>query len=836
MILRWTRILIFLSFVLSLGVGFAQDKGKTDDATKAADSERPKGEGLFNKLLAPGPLISGHEKLEGSGCLECHSPRAGIPNENCLNCHKEIKQFVDNKTGFHGKHLQTCMECHADHQGRNFDTTSIDEEVFEHKETGFILEGKHAKIKCIECHTQKRSEAKKLTRTNDTHYLGASKSCVSCHRKDDVHKFRGKWAKEDCSKCHGLKTWKTDIKFNHRKATGYNLEGKHAEAKCAKCHVPNIKKPSIYKWSKLKAMKCMTCHQDIHGNNLSTRFKGGDCAKCHEQKTWKITNFKHAVTGYPLRGKHDQIKCIECHKQAKNVLDDKTTEKFHWKGLRSDCLSCHKDFHHFANQKSKKFGSLSKCLTCHYETKWDEIRRFDHNRDTKFEISGKHINLDCVKCHKYQDKSKKVQIYHFPTLQSKNCEMCHKSPHKNSNVAAFKTRKCSECHFAEGWHVFKKQNSSFDHNKSTRFKLTGKHLAVSCNGCHVKGKKQIFKFEGVEKQFCSTCHNNVHRKQFDSKFNDQSCAECHTTGSFVRLKRFNHKSTNFSLTGRHAKTKCSQCHTPTEDFFPGKNGKAMSRFLFPENADKKYCASCHKNVHEDQFDSKFASAACIDCHTTKNFKRRKKFDHNTTVMPLLGKHLKINCNKCHVLTNDRFPPPINRKMRKFDFPGIDARDCVNCHRDVHRGNFGTGCTDCHVEAGWKVIRNFHKNFAMSGVHLSLECNECHNRGRKLGGMSQQCFVCHRQDDVHNGSLPQCGECHKEQFWENADFKHSRTSFPLRGVHRTMDCFECHRGGVYRGLPNECINCHQSDALSVANPPHIMPVYQDCAKCHNQFSF
>ena len=67
-----------------------------------ADEKSEKFEGLLNKLLAPGPLVLGHENLEHKDCLKCHEAGGGVPNKNCLDCHKDINAHVEAKKHFHG--------------------------------------------------------------------------------------------------------------------------------------------------------------------------------------------------------------------------------------------------------------------------------------------------------------------------------------------------------------------------------------------------------------------------------------------------------------------------------------------------------------------------------------------------------------------------------------------------------------------------------------------------------------------------------------------------------------------------------------------------------------
>jgi hypothetical protein len=174
---------------------------------------------------------------------------------------------------------------------------------------------------------------------------------------------------------------------------------------------------------------------------------------------------------------------------------------------------------------------------------------------------------------------------------------------------------------------------------------------------------------------------------------------------------------------------------------------------------------------------------------------------------------------------------------KYLFPEMKTRECATCHKDVHNGSYGKHCAECHVDEDWKRTSDFHKNFTLSGIHYSLECSECHKDGRRLSGLSQACVTCHKKDDVHNGTLPNCGTCHRQQFWDNSEFKHSMTNFPLRGIHRTLDCYSCHNRGAYKGLPTSCVSCHLQDAQGYAGAPnHALLLGRNCAECHNQFTF
>ncbi|MCB0367180.1 MAG: hypothetical protein H6624_08200 [Bdellovibrionaceae bacterium] len=811
-------------------------------------------EALLNRLFAPGPLIMGHSDLEKKDCLKCHDAGKGVPDEKCLDCHKEIRPYVEKKQGYHGLVTKSCRECHADHKGRDHDSAVVDPKSFDHGLTGYKLEGKHAEIKCQECHQEKRS--KKPIRPNETRYLGAATSCRDCHIKEDVHFYTGKWKKADCGECHGLMAWDKDIRFDHLRDGDYKLEGAHAKADCKDCHIVDKKKKlSRYKWPNLKTKVCLSCHEDTHKNNLSPKFRNGKCTSCHGQEEWKIKKFDHqAVAKFPLRGRHNEINCTNCHVQAPKT-NMKKTGQFKYTGLGEKCLDCHKDFHFFGAHKSKKLGNLNACEACHFEDKWTEIHDFNHNRNTRYPVDGEHLELDCLQCHvsSLREKGQKAldlketlkpqfwlkpsargkllkSQYHWQHLDSKTCENCHESPHKKEFSAKLLKKKCTDCHVTTGWKD-RPRDGDFDH-EVTRFKLTGEHTKLKCAQCHVVNKKQIFKFPSKELQFCVDCHKDPHKDQLGPELRKQSCANCHDTKTFTKIKQFDHKETNFDLKGKHKKVKCNDCHKQTKERFPFKPNHRMRQYLFPD-LERKDCAQCHKDFHLGQLKEK----KCSQCHNENNWKK-VDFDHNEdSRFKLKGAHGDLKCSECHRPTKKimRFK---KKKRRVVRFKPMDT-ECIACHAkdDKHKGEMGKKCESCHREDDWTIVKDFHRNYTLHGVHYTLQCAECHGvEGRKLSGLSDQCLLCHQKDDVHNSTLPYCGECHRQSFWEDSQFRHSLSSFPLRGVHRTLDCVNCHTSGVYQGTPNTCFICHQSDAASVSSPPHIMPNFMECSQCHNQFTF
>lgn len=131
-----------------------------------------------------------------------------------------------------------CARCHTEHYGENFRIfkwdTSKDE--FDHKQTGYVLLGKHAQLKCEECHNPKHISAADrkvimvhdLTRT----FEGLHPACLTCH--EDHHKGQ---LSAECQTCHDYNHWKPVKTFDHS-MTHFPLTGKHENVECAKCHKP----------------------------------------------------------------------------------------------------------------------------------------------------------------------------------------------------------------------------------------------------------------------------------------------------------------------------------------------------------------------------------------------------------------------------------------------------------------------------------------------------------------------------------------------------------------------------------------------------------------------
>lgn len=886
MIHRFTRLACcLLLMLLAAWTTFA--RSESDDKADKGEKSEKIGEGVVNKLFGPGPLMEGHKDLEHGDCLKCHDAGQGVPDPKCLSCHTDIQKSVKEKNTFHGLTKQPCIGCHNDHKGRTYNSTAVNQTTFKHALTGFALHGAHAKLSCAKCHTEKRTS--KPIRQSGIRYFSHTETCNTCHKKDDIHHFPTKWAAKECSTCHTDTSWK-GATFDHKKETGYALIGEHAKLKCATCHTPKGK-PVKYEFPELKAQACLTCHVDFHKDKFDAKFRGGNCDKCHSQTTWKLPNFDHNTTGFPLKEAHAKVACIGCHKQAVGV-GAKDLKNFKFSGLATECVSCHLDYHGFRAEKSPKLGVLTQCATCHNETSWKSASTFNHNTQTNYPITGKHIGVKCFLCHvpvgsptatvekKKVGQPNTARQYEFPGLDTKTCELCHKSPHKDSNSPSFRNNKCSTCHTTDGWMIFGKGGASgmggaFNHDTMTRFPLTGDHTKISCNSCHLKAGKQVYKFAGAEKQFCETCHKTPHKDQFDEKFLAVPCSDCHNTTLFKDVTKFNHNDSRFHITGAHQKlaNDCKQCHKPTGKTLPGvKPPRPADKFLF-EHPDTGFCIDCHKNIHKEQFDETFRSDNCLTCHNVQKWTDLSSFDHDKTRFRLTGSHQKIknDCGKCHIKTNKMLATNPPKAAAKFKFGHADNGFCEACHKNVHVGQFTEDfakkpCKECHSVINWEKRLPFDHDttpFKLTGAHLKLKdtCIKCHVKTEKTlatnppkpasqfqfsHGKDGYCEACHQNE--HKGQFHDkfatspCVSCHfTTDFAHRNKFDHHLARFDLKGKHIKVKCVDCHKPTEERFkvvphhfkdkfifpdlLTKDCELCHKD--------PHAGRFGKQCSTCHTE---
>ena len=102
--------------------------------------------------ISPGKLTKAHAHLEGiSQCTACHDLGAKVSEKKCLQCHTALNARVSKNSGYHAsKDIKgkSCIACHSEHHGLNFEMIRFDKATFNHDLTGYSLKGAHKKQDC----------------------------------------------------------------------------------------------------------------------------------------------------------------------------------------------------------------------------------------------------------------------------------------------------------------------------------------------------------------------------------------------------------------------------------------------------------------------------------------------------------------------------------------------------------------------------------------------------------------------------------------------------------------------------------------------------------------
>jgi hypothetical protein len=507
--------------------------------------------------ISPGELANVHSHLEGlSNCTKCHELGEKVSNSKCLACHTELKVRIDLNKGYHvsaevkGKQ---CATCHNDHHGLTFKIVRFDKDKFNHNLSGYKLTGAHSRNKCENCHkptfiTDKKIKAKKFT------YLGLKTECLTCHT--DYHQ---KTLSPNCANCHNDEKFVPATKFDHNKAK-FKLAGKHEQVACAECHKTSVQNGVKFQEFKgVKSGSCNNCHKDPHENKF-----GQNCAECHNNESFTsvggVKNFDHNKTDFKLEGKHQNVTCKLCHKV-------KFTTPLNFK----HCTDCHTDYH---NKQFAKNGVSPDCSACHNVKGFTEFSyTLEQHNAGVFPLKGAHVATPCYACHKKEEKWKFKQI-------GQSCKDCHLNIHNAFiNEKYYPEANCEACHTVSKWNDVK-----FDHKK-TQFELEGAHARQNCRDCHFNKEKTGHanqKFAGLATN-CSSCHNDVHFKQFD-KNGITDCKTCHNPDSFKPAAKFDHSKTRFVLDGKHLNVACSKCHKEVTE-------QGSTFVLYKTN--KLKCEDCH---------------------------------------------------------------------------------------------------------------------------------------------------------------------------------------------------------------------------------------------------
>ncbi|MFO0581188.1 MAG: hypothetical protein U0229_02855 [Anaeromyxobacter sp.] len=756
----------------------------------------------------------------------------------CAACHADEHR---------GQLGNDCQRCHGEDAWKPA-------KGFVHAKAKYPLEGKHARVECAKCHKPEQDPEQRKPAPGQVAFANATAfvkytglqfgNCTDCHK--DPH--QGRFG-ERCSSCHTVADWKklsgaaAERAFHDK--TRYPLRGEHVEVKCTACHGPFPGQKAVFK--NMAFGRCSDCHFDAHEGQLArlalagplpanATLEGGrkgkkgkaqpviasappvagpDCEACHTVNGFLPVKFDvadHAKLEYRLEGAHRAVACALCHPKdprlerrvpeamkkelARRKRPLKVSQALLAIPKAGDCRTCHRDPH--GGQFDARLtaaatvaGAGTGCAACHVLESFKKVR-FDHNKESRFPLDGKHTNAACGSCHKTGPDGA-IKYKPLPLT----CAGCHPDIHQGQLAVKGQTD-CSRCHVSAGW---KDQNLKFRHTAQfSRFVLDGKHEKVDCAKCH-----GLVKVAGVETRrykpvpvACQACHDDFHKGAFRGfslpasmqapgaaapapagkgarpppapdlsvrtaradaapASTETVCASCHSTASW-QAQGFDHARTGFPLEGAHQRAACGGCHVDRT-------------FKAPV---PRACAACHADVHAGRLGGR-----CERCHDATSW-RATRFDadaHRRSDFPLTGKHAFTACDQCHA----------NRRDLGFTRA---TRECLGCHQaefdrakaggalvDHAVPGFPVACQRCHSTWGFSPsgLAGHDACFEISrGRHAGVKCRACHTSvppgvdvTKPLTCLTdttkcQSCHSCAEHEQVAGFSCTErkCYECHK----------------------------------------------------------------------------
>ncbi|MCZ7601311.1 MAG: hypothetical protein M5R37_00455 [Melioribacteraceae bacterium] len=706
-------------------------------------------------------------------CTDCHESLVfKNVNNNCFECHFDIHETT------------VGTECEVCHNNNSWVVTNIKEI---HDLGRFPLVGNHAIADCEDCHIS----------VSDLRFEPLGSACYDCHKVDYNSTLNPNHAlsgfSTDCEECHSLTDSEWSVAaFAHE---FFPLIGGHQISNCFECHSQNT-------FSGLNS-ECFQCHQaDYENAQIINHVALGfdtDCSICHSLNPgWSPATFANHNDIYPLIGAHAAIAsdCNQCHSTGYN-------------NTPNQCIGCHEsDYNSTTNPSHITLNFSTNCEECHSQNAWTPAT-FDHDAQFFPIYSGEHNGewSACSDCH--------IDANNYAVFSCTNCHEHNKTDmddeHIGINGYIYESSACLSCHptgSGEG---------GFNHN-TTNFPLTGSHITVDCQACHISG------YQGTS-ILCEDCHQDDYLNAPDhtSLGYPMDCERCHSTTAW-EVSTFNHSNTNFPLTGAHVTQICSDCHSA------GFEGTSTLCF---------YC-------HTDEFNSAMnpnhqnlgLSNQCDECHTTDPGWSPAQFPNHNDYFVLLGAHLTVpSCADCHTIDYNTTP-----------------NQCIGCHESdydsttdpAHRSaGFTTDCEVCHNETSWTPATFDHdaQFFPIySGEHNGEwnACSDCHTNQNNYSEFV--CTNCHEHnktdmDNEHTGVegyvflSQECFACHPNGTAEGA-FNHANSNFPLTGAHTNLLCEDCHQNG-YLGTSSLCFDCHNNNYNSSQNPSHsILVLSQTCEECHS----
>ena len=265
----------------------------------------------------------------------------------------------------------------------------------------------------------------------------------------------------------------------------------------------------------------------------------------------------------------------------------------------------------------------------------------------------------------------------------------------------------------------------FDHIQ-TGFNLTGAHVLVSCESCHIQGV-----FKGTPRD-CATCHMPNNRMGATAKpgqhvLTTAPCESCHRTTAWTPA--------SFSHVGV-APGACMTCHNSSMA-----SGKPNGHVFTTSS-----CDTCHRTTAWIPAGFNHIGVAPGTCRTC----------HGVTATGLPSGHVTISasdsCDKCHSTTT--------WLGASFDHTGVVPGTCASCHNGTTATGVGGSPTTRYPSYSGHVPTSMWPSCDICHKSTTSFLNaKVHGSGASVSGV---CNICHS----HHNNSQSCDKCHSTTTWSN----------------------------------------------------------------------
>ena len=246
------------------------------------------------------------------------------------------------------------------------------------------------------------------------------------------------------------------------------------------------------------------------------------------------------------------------------------------------------------------------------------------------------------------------------------------------------------------------------------------HAEVDCVRCHIPPGAWNYvkaKFFGLREVWVHVTGTSTAPVMVTRKIPNVVCSRCHPSKKLSPAITLAKWTTDFKHTTHVEGALCIDCHARVVHTdvsgVPANPPKKMKACFTCHDGKSQpnECAYCHATTsHPDR-------GPCAKCHGLKSWKISL-----THPDPLVGRHKKILCERCHAKS-----PPTDIGP---------AVGCIDCHQPLHPLDVGAlnlrTCADCHVIVHWKPNTFDHPE-------RKADCASCHTPPHPDRGA---CTNCH----------------------------------------------------------------------------------------------